>query len=107
MGCRCYSDATRPVTGGLLDTDSEEDDDDHASQHQKMEVADVHNEPLFPDKQPTDEPPENEAELPVSPNLINAEDHEMANLEMEAVENERDFILETLSRHVEPGVAIH
>ena len=47
---------------------------------------------------------------PVSPNLINAEDHEMANLQMEAVENERDFmldILEALSRHVEPGQAVY
>ena len=26
---------------------------------------------------------------------------------MEAVENERDFILETLSRHLEPGEAVH
>ena len=31
----------------------------------------------------------------------------MANLEMEAVENVRDFILEALSRHVEPGEAVH
>ena len=90
----------------LFDTNSEEGDGDDASQHQQMEVADVHNEPLSPDNQPTDEPSDNE-EPPVSPNLINAEDHEMANLEMEAVENERDFILETLSRHVEPGEAVH
>ena len=48
----------------------------------------------------------NEEEPPVSPNLINAEDHEMANLEIEVVENVRDFILVALSRHVEPGEAV-
>ena len=90
-----------------FDTDSEEDDDDDASQHQQMEVTDVHNEPLSPNNLPTDEPSDNEEEPPVSPNLLNAENHEMANLEMEAVENERDFILETLSRHVEPGEAVN
>ena len=88
----------------FFDTDSEEDDDDEGGQ---MEVVDVHNAPLSPVNQPTDEPSDNEEEPPVSPNLISAEDHEMANLEMEAVENERDFILETLSRHVEPEEAVH
>ena len=31
----------------------------------------------------------------------------MANLEMEAVENERDYILEALSQHVEPWKAVN
>ena len=56
-----------PVVRALsFDTDSEEEDvdDDDASQHQQMEVADVHNEPLSPDSQLTDEPSDNEEEHP-------------------------------------------
>ena len=61
------------VRARSFDTDSEEDDDDDdgASKHQQKKVADVHNKPLSPDNQPTDEPTDNEEEPPVSPNLIN------------------------------------
>ena len=64
-----------------FDTDSDEDDDDNdGSQYQQMWVAAVHNEPLLPDNQPTDEPSENEEEPPVSPNAINVEDHQMTKI---------------------------
>ena len=59
-----------------FDTDSDEDDDD-GSQHQQMWFAEVHNESLSPDNQPTVEPSDNEEESPVSPNLINVEEMAM------------------------------
>ena len=72
-----------------------------------MWVADVDNEPLYTDNPPTEAVSVNEEEAPVSPNFINVEDHEMANLEMEAVENEYRYILEALSPYVEPKEAVN
>ena len=84
-----------PVVRALsFDTDSEDDDDDDddSSQHQQMEVADVHNKPLSPDNQVTDEPSNNEEEPPVSPNPIDVEDHEMAHLHTYSPNNSKHFL---------------
>ena len=96
-----------PVVRALsFDTDSDEDDDD-ASPQQQMWVAEVHDQPHSSANQSTDEASVSDEEPPPSPNLINVADNEMVNLQMEAVENEREYILEALSPHVEPGEAVN